>query len=140
MNQELIEAILCTLRFHHNMLLFHVFGCCLCLNVHIETKPEIYLQHEKRSLCYSLDSLFHISSCLSGLNVSYLTDSYIRFTLKMESVIKNTIYGQKMMMKSGLEKFILKSLHVGRLLYRLYLFRILVQYETILLGLKDLLL
>ena len=47
------------------------------------------------------------------LNTSYLTDSYIGFTLKMESVTKNTIFGLKMMVKSGLEKFILKSLHAG---------------------------
>ena len=31
----------------------------------------------------------------------------------MESVTKNTIFGLKMMVKSGLEKFILKSLHAG---------------------------
>ena len=43
------------------------------------------------------------------LNSSYLTDSYIGFTLKMESVTKNTIFGLKMMVKSGLEKFILYS-------------------------------
>ena len=49
-----------------------------------------------------------------GLNTSYLTDSYIGFTLKMESVSKNTIFGLKMMVKSGVEKFILKSLHAGR--------------------------
>ena len=48
------------------------------------------------------------------LNTSYLTESYIVFTLKMESVSKNTIFGLKMMVKSGLEKFILKSLHAGR--------------------------
>ena len=36
------------------------------------------------------------------------------FTLKMESVSKNTIFGLKVMVKSGLEKFILKSLHAGR--------------------------
>ena len=48
------------------------------------------------------------------LNTSYSTDSYIGFTLKMESVSKNTIFGLKMMVKSGLEKFILKSLHAGR--------------------------
>ena len=48
------------------------------------------------------------------INTSYLTDSYIRFTLKMESVTKNTIFGLKRMVKSGLEKFILKSLHAGR--------------------------
>ena len=43
-----------------------------------------------------------------------MTDSYIGFTLKMESVTKNTIFGLKMMVKSGLEKNILKSLHGGR--------------------------
>ena len=45
-----------------------------------------------------------------GINKSYLAESYIFFTLKMESVSKNTIFGQKMMVKSGLEKFIMKSL------------------------------
>ena len=39
--------------------------------------------------------------------MSYLT--YIMFTLKLESVTKNTIFGLKMRVKSGLEKFILKS-------------------------------
>ena len=48
------------------------------------------------------------------VNTSYLTDSYIMFTLKMEFVSKNSIIGLKMMVKSGLEKFILKSLHAGR--------------------------
>ena len=37
----------------------------------------------------------------------------------MESVTKNTIFGLKMMVKSGLEKFILKSLHARRLLFLL---------------------
>ena len=32
---------------------------------------------------------------LLGINTSYLTDSYIVFTLKMESVSKNTIFGKK---------------------------------------------
>ena len=44
--------------------------------------------------------------------MSYLTDSYIVFTLKIESVSKNTIFGLKMMVKSGLE-FFLKFLHAG---------------------------
>ena len=35
------------------------------------------------------------------------------FTLKMESVSKNTIFGPKMMVKSGLEKIFLKFLHAG---------------------------
>ena len=51
-------------------------------------------------------------------NMSYLTDSYIVFTLKMESVFKNAIFGLKMMVKSGLEKIILKSLH-GKVVSRM---------------------
>ena len=46
-------------------------------------------------------------------NTSYLTDSYIVFTLKMESIFKNTIFSLKFMVKSD-QKFILKSLHAGR--------------------------
>ena len=42
-----------------------------------------------------------------------MTDSYIIFTLKMESVSKDTIFGLKMMVKSGLEKIFLKFLHAG---------------------------
>ena len=37
-------------------------------------------------------------------NTFYLTDSYISFTLKMESVTKNTIFGLEMMVESGIEK------------------------------------
>ena len=37
------------------------------------------------------------------INTSYLTDSYIVFTLKMESAFKITIFGLKMMVESGLE-------------------------------------
>ena len=39
----------------------------------------------------------------------------------MESVTKNTIFGLKMMVKSGLEKIILKSLYAGRLFFLLNL-------------------
>ena len=35
------------------------------------------------------------------LNTSYLAESYIAFTLKMESVTKITIFGLKMMVKRG---------------------------------------
>ena len=45
------------------------------------------------------------------INTSYLTDSYIVFTLKMESVSKNTIFGLKRMVKSVLEKIFFKFLH-----------------------------
>ena len=47
------------------------------------------------------------------INTPYLTDSYIVFTLKMESVSKNTIFGLKIMVKSGVEKIFLKFLHAG---------------------------
>ena len=46
-----------------------------------------------------------------SLNTYYLTDLYIVFTLKMESVSKNIIFCLKMTVKSGLEKNILKFLH-----------------------------
>jgi hypothetical protein len=49
-----------------------------------------------------------------NINMSYLMDSYIGFILEVESVSKNTILGLKIMVKSGLEKFIMKSLHAGR--------------------------
>ena len=52
------------------------------------------------------------------LNTSYLTDSYIIFTLKLKSVSKNTIFGPKMMVKSGLEKIFLKYLHFGDYFYK----------------------
>ena len=48
-----------------------------------------------------------------NINTSYLTDSYIGFILKMESVSKNTSFGLKMMVKSGLEKIFSKFLHAG---------------------------
>ena len=38
-------------------------------------------------------------------NTSFLADSYIIFTLEMEAVSKNTIFGLNMMVKSGLEIF-----------------------------------
>ena len=41
--------------------------------------------------------------------MSYLTDSYIIFTHKMESVSKNTIFRLKMKVKSGLEKYLWNS-------------------------------
>ena len=40
-----------------------------------------------------------------SVNTSYLTDSDIVFTLKMESVFKNTIFDLKMIVKSDLEFF-----------------------------------
>jgi hypothetical protein len=48
-----------------------------------------------------------------NFNTSYLTDAYIIFTFKMESVSEDTIFGLKMMVRSGLEKIFLKFLHAG---------------------------
>ena len=42
-----------------------------------------------------------------------MTDSYIIFTLKMEPVSINTIFGPKMTVKSGVEKIFLKLIHAG---------------------------
>ena len=53
------------------------------------------------------NKMFHL------LNTSYLTDSYIVFTLKMKSVSKTTIFGLKMMVKSGLKKFSNKHNHLS---------------------------
>ena len=50
---------------------------------------------------------FHI---LFLLNTSYLTGSYIIFTLKIESVPKK-------MLKSGLEKIFLKFLHAEAIFF-----------------------
>ena len=50
---------------------------------------------------------------MNHFNTSYLNDSYINFTLKMESVPEITSFGLKMMVKGGLEKIFLKFLHVG---------------------------
>ena len=71
---------------------------------------------QSMKVCHKVTNMYTYYVChfLSALNTSYLTDLYIVFTLKMESVPKNTIFGLKMMLKSGVEKFILKSLHVER--------------------------
>ena len=45
--------------------------------------------------------------------MSYLTNSNIFFTLKIESVSIITMFGLKMMVKSGLVKTFLKFLHAG---------------------------
>ena len=45
--------------------------------------------------------------------MSYLTDSYIIFTLKMESVSQIKNFVLKMMVKSGLEKIFFDYLHAG---------------------------
>jgi hypothetical protein len=47
--------------------------------------------------------------------MSYLTS----FLHSMKSVSTNTIFGQKIMVKCGQEKIILKSLHAGRWLFLL---------------------
>ena len=44
----------------------------------------------------------------------YGCETTIVFTLKIESELQNILFGLKMMVKSGLEKIILKSLHAGR--------------------------
>ena len=54
-------------------------------------------------------------------NTSYFTDSYIIFTLKMESVSKITTFGLQMTVESGLEKILLKFLHAQAIFYQMSL-------------------
>ena len=71
-----------------------------------------YLWHRFLSNCQADDfPELYTTQFLNVFNTSYLTDSNIIFTLKMESVSKITIFGLKMMMKSGLDKIFLKFLH-----------------------------
>ena len=49
--------------------------------------------------------------------MSYLTDSNIIFTLKMESVSKIKNVGLKIIVKSGLEKIFFKFLHEEAIIY-----------------------
>ena len=65
---------------------------------------------------FMLDQAYN---AVQWINTSYLTDSYMVLTLKLESGSKVTFFGLKMMVKIGLEKFILKSLHEGRWLFLL---------------------
>ena len=51
----------------------------------------------------------------SLLETPYLTDSYIAFTLQMESVSKIKMFGLKM--KSGIEKIFLKFLHAEAIFF-----------------------
>ena len=53
-------------------------------------------------LCYHYNN----SSQLNKLNTQYATDSYLVYILKMEYASKINIFGLKMMLKSGLEKFV----------------------------------
>ena len=62
-----------------------------------------------------------------------MTGSYIAFTLKLESVSKVAIFGLNMMVKSGLAKFILKSLHAGNcfLLGSIHIWRQILYYISL---------
>ena len=50
-------------------------------------------------------------------NAQYMTNSTLVCPVKIEYVTKNNIFDLKMMMKSGLEKFILKFLHAQAIFY-----------------------
>ena len=51
------------------------------------------------------------------INTYYLTESYIVFTLKIESVSKTTIFVVTMMVKSSLEKIFLKFLNAEAIFF-----------------------
>ena len=56
-------------------------------------------------------------SDLDNFNTQYMTNSTLACPVKIEYVTKNYIFGLKMMMKSGLEKIILKFLHAQAIFY-----------------------
>ena len=56
-------------------------------------------------------SFYHQNAFTKGINTQYGCHTTIVFTLKMQSVSEITIFGRKMMVKSGLEQIFLKSLH-----------------------------
>ena len=85
------------------------FYCPICYGSLMDLSPiwKLYkkqIQNNPMPERYQVLHLIH-------LNTSYLTDSYIGFTLKMESVTKNTIFGLKMIVKSSLEKKIFLKLY-----------------------------
>jgi hypothetical protein len=53
-------------------------------------------------------------------DVYYATDSCFVYVLKMEYVPEINIFGLKMMVKSGLEKIFLKSLHAQSLFRKIF--------------------
>ena len=65
----------------------------------LDLKPKIYLSRKSMDL----------------LNTYYLTNSYIVFTLKMESVSKKTFFDLKMMVISGLEFFFFEIPPCGKI-------------------------
>ena len=73
----------------------------VCLMMKLEPLSRV---RQNNSLTPHLSKDFH-NGVTPFLNASYLTDSYIVFTLKMESVPKTKKFGLKMMVKSGLEFF-----------------------------------
>ena len=87
-----------------------VFEKLRTLGHDIKDYGDVEMQKQERNPTNVL--AFNKKVSFQTINTSYLTDSCIDFTLKMESVSKNTIFGLKMTVKSGLEKFILKSLQI----------------------------
>jgi len=61
--------------------------------------------------------LVRMTACTLHINTQYMTNSTLVSPVKMEYVTKNNVFGPKMMMKSGLEKFILKFLHAQAIFF-----------------------
>ena len=70
----------------------------------------------KRTIFFHLPSWW-LNELFQSLNTQYMTNSTLVSPVKMEYVTKNNIFGLKMMMKSGLEKIILKFLHAQTIFY-----------------------
>ena len=102
-NNAILFSLFCTVRkIRGNLFPNHT---CSCIMIITFLKGFIVFFSKKENGWKNIHLLW--------FNTSSLTVSYIIFTLKMESVYKNTIFGLKMTVKSGLEKIFLKFLHAG---------------------------
>ena len=91
--------------------ILHLLKRKLCKNLFWVMRPHILKLAHLQDYVSPKKIIINIYLLLSRIWKSYLTDSYIVFTLKMESVPKIKIFGLKMMVKSCLEKIFLKFLH-----------------------------
>jgi hypothetical protein len=69
----------------------------------------------QKTLNYNWSKVWRASA--PGLNTQNMRNSNLVYVSKMEYVHKVNIFGLKMMVKSGLEKIILKFLHAEAIFY-----------------------
>ena len=84
-----------------------------------KARTSLYMDRTLCFDCYSLEGPDNLDNFTPTYLIFYIVNtlqpcySTVVFTLKMESVSKNAIFGLKMTVKSDLDKFILKFHHAG---------------------------